>query len=82
MSKAQTTERLAQEVRDAICNADFFTVSLFHNMAYETHPLRTLELARQAAALIPQVRMSARKAMVYAVTKSGQSVMIPEDFQG
>jgi 5-formyltetrahydrofolate cyclo-ligase len=82
MTKAQTTERLNQEVRDAICNADFFTVSLFHNMAYETHLLRTLELARQAAVLMPKARGSVRKAMVYAVTKSGRSVMIPEDFQG
>lgn len=82
MSKAQTTERLAQEVRDAIDNADFFTVSLFHNMAYETHPLRTLHLARQAALLMPKARRTMRKAMVYAVTKSGQSVMVPEDFQG
>lgn len=77
---SKTAELLADEVRSALQDADYFTVSLFHNHTYEVHPLRTLGQARQAAVLLPKVRGSARKAIVYVVTKAGQSVMVPDGF--
>lgn len=77
---SKTDELLDAEIRSALKDADYFVVSLFHNRAHERHPLKTLALARRAAALLPTARGIDRKAMVYAITPSGQSVMVPDDF--
>lgn len=76
----KTAELLDDEIRNALAHADYFVVSLFHNHAHESHPLKTLGLARQAAAMLPAVRGTSRKAIVYAITASGQSVMVPDNF--
>ncbi len=76
----KTAALLDDEIRSALANADYFVVSLFHNRAHETHPLKSLALARQAAAMLPKVRGTSRKAIVYAITASGQSVMVPDTF--
>lgn len=80
MTSAGTDEALDAEVRDAIANAAYFMVSLWHRYGHETHPLKSLAYAFAAAELLPQARGSSRKAIVYAVTKDGRSVMIPERF--
>lgn len=78
--KAEITAALDQEVREAVAGAAYFVASLYHEHAHERHPLRTLELARAVAKLLPRARKSERKAIVYAISANERSVMVPEDF--
>lgn len=76
----QLDEALDADVREAIASAAYFTVSLYHGRQHEVHPLKSLAYARAAAQLLPRVRGSHRKAIVYAITHDGRSVMVPENF--
>ena len=67
MSKRKHPADLA--TAEAIANADYFTVSLLHDGAHETHELRTLEQAREAGALMEQLHPNGRRSIVYAVTE-------------
>jgi hypothetical protein len=63
----------------AIDAADYFTVSLYIDTGtYETHALRTLAQAREAARLLPIARRSHRKAMVYVITTDGRQFFVPD----
>lgn len=81
MTSRAIDEALAAEVREAVASAAYFSVTLFHGGRHEAHPLKTLAYARAAAKMLPGARGSSRKAIVYAVTHDGRSVMVPEDFQ-
>jgi hypothetical protein len=71
------------EYREAVEHADHFRVSLFlgPGRGYENHPLKTLQNARDAAVLLPQVYQSNRRAVVYAISADGTATPIPDSFK-
>lgn len=72
---------MAAEVADAVANADYFTANLFKGTGqYDRHDLVSLDFARQAGALLEDIHRNGRKAMIYAVLKSGKSVFVPASF--
>lgn len=67
------------EVIEALRVADHFTASILVNRKHvTTPPLKSLSVARQAAAMMPTVYESTRRAIVYVVTTDGRTLMVPD----